>query len=111
MTFVGVSSRFPPPTWNSENEQGWHVVHCASAAAIFIGWSFAAPTPSSLPTNIAKIIVGTSTTSARRADLPKTSGFDFLRRCQADTASMTADAVASDASSTCVYPQRKTGLV
>src|SRR5215469_18027943 len=36
--WVGVWSLFPPPIWNSENEHGWQVVHCASAAAIFIGW-------------------------------------------------------------------------
>ena len=38
MIFVGVGSSFPPPIWNAENEQGWQVSHCASAAAIFIGW-------------------------------------------------------------------------
>jgi len=38
MICVGVWSLLPPPIWKSENEQGWQVVHCASAAAIFIGW-------------------------------------------------------------------------
>ena len=38
MIWVGVSSLLPPPIWNSENEHGWQVSHCASAAAIFIGW-------------------------------------------------------------------------
>ena len=38
MIWTGVWSLLPPPIWNSENEHGWHVVHCASAAAIFIGW-------------------------------------------------------------------------
>jgi hypothetical protein len=37
MISVGVWSLLPPPIWNSENEHGWQVVHCASAAAIFIG--------------------------------------------------------------------------
>ena len=39
MICVGVWSLFPPPIWNTENEQ-WlgHVFHRASAAAIFIGW-------------------------------------------------------------------------
>jgi hypothetical protein len=37
MILVGVSSRLPPPIWNTENEQGWQVSHCASDAAIFIG--------------------------------------------------------------------------
>ena len=50
MIFVGVSSLFPPPIWNSENEQGWQVSHCASDAAIFIGWYLSSVTPSSLPT-------------------------------------------------------------
>ena len=38
MIFVGVSSFLPPPIWNTENEHGWHVCHCASIAATFIGW-------------------------------------------------------------------------
>ena len=32
------SSCVKPPIWNSENEHGWHVFHCASVEAIFIGW-------------------------------------------------------------------------
>src|SRR5215469_15078374 len=47
MIWVGVWSLLPPPIWNSENEHGWQVVHCASAAAIFIGWYLASITPSS----------------------------------------------------------------
>ena len=27
-----------PPIWMSENAHGWHVSHCASVEAIFIGW-------------------------------------------------------------------------
>ena len=38
MIFLGVGSLLPPPIWNTENEHGWQVVHCPSAAAIFIGW-------------------------------------------------------------------------
>ncbi len=38
MIFVGVSSLKPPPTWNAEKEHGPQSSHCASAAAIFIGW-------------------------------------------------------------------------
>ena len=68
MICVGVWSSLPPPIWNSENEHGWQVVHCASAAAIFIGWYLASMTPSSLPTNMARMIAGTSTTSDSRAD-------------------------------------------
>ncbi len=37
MISVGVSSFAPPPIWNAENEHGLQLVHCASAAAIFIG--------------------------------------------------------------------------
>ena len=32
---------------HSENEHGWQVVHCASAAAIFIGWYLPSITPGS----------------------------------------------------------------
>ncbi len=38
MICVGVWSLFPPPIWKAENEQPVQVFHCASAAAIFIGW-------------------------------------------------------------------------
>ena len=39
MIFVGVSSLLVyPPIWKSEKEHGWHVSHCPSTAAIFIGW-------------------------------------------------------------------------
>ena len=51
MISVGVWSLLPPPIWNSENEHGWQVVHCASAAAIFIGWYRPSITPSSSPTS------------------------------------------------------------
>ena len=101
MICVGVWSLLPPPIWNSENEQGWQVVHCASAAAIFIGWYLASITPSSLPTNMARMIAGTSTTSDIRADRAKVSGWRPCRSCQADTASMTSAPVTSEASSTC----------
>ena len=38
MSMDGVwSSTVKPPTWKSEKAQGWHVSHCASVAAIFIG--------------------------------------------------------------------------
>ena len=64
MIFVGVWSLLPPPIWNTENEHGWQVSHCASAAAIFIGWYLASITPSWLPTSIEQELGGTSTTSA-----------------------------------------------
>ena len=63
MIFVGVSSFLPPPIWNTENEHGWQVFHCASAAAIFIGWYLVSMTPSWLPTIMARRIAGSSTTS------------------------------------------------
>ncbi len=88
--WVGVWSLLPPPIWNSENEHGWQVVHCASAAAIFIGWYLASITPSSSPTSIANRIAGTSTTSESRADRPNTVRSPPRRSCQAETASMTA---------------------
>ncbi len=73
MIWVGVSSLLPPPIWNSENEHGWQVVHCASAAAIFIGWYLASITPSSSPTSMVNRIAGTRTISASRADRVNTS--------------------------------------
>ncbi len=111
MICVGVWSLLPPPIWNTENEHGWQVVHCASAAAIFIGWYLASTTPSSLPTNMAKISAGTSTTTASRADRLKISFSARWRSCHADTASITAAPVTAEASSTWVYPHKNTGLV
>ena len=100
MIWVGVWSLLPPPIWNSENEHGWQVVHCASAAAIFIGWYFASITPSSSPTSMVNKIAGTSTISARRADRVKTSRSPRCRSCQAETASITAAPVVSEANRT-----------
>ena len=102
MTFVGVSSRFPPPIWNSENEQGWHVCHCASDAAIFIGWYLVTTTPSSLPMIMADSAPGISTASESRAVLPNRSASDRRSRCQAETASITVAPVTSEASTTWV---------
>src|SRR5688572_19676467 len=100
MTFDGFWSLLPPPIWNNENEQGWQVFHCASAAAIFMGWYLASITPSSLPTTSANSVAGTSTISANRAERSNTSGLDRRRTCQAETPSITTDAVTSEASST-----------
>ena len=97
---VGVWSLLPPPIWMSENEHGWQVVHCASAAAIFIGWYLASITPSSSPTSMASRMLGTSTIRARRAERPKTDLSPPRRSCQADTASMTAAPVVRAASTT-----------
>jgi len=47
---------------------GWPVVHCASAAAIFIGWYLPSTTPSSSPISSVNKIAGISTISAIRAD-------------------------------------------
>ena len=71
--WVGVWSWLPPPIWNSENEQGWQVLHWASAAAIFIGWYLASITPSSSPTSMVNKMAGTRTMSASRADRVNTS--------------------------------------
>ncbi len=38
MIWLGVWSLLPPPIWNAENEHGWQLFHCASAAAILPGW-------------------------------------------------------------------------
>ena len=111
MIWVGVWSLFPPPIWKIENEHGWQVVHCPSAAAIFIGWYLASITPSSSPTSMVNKIAGTSTTSASRADPVKTSRSPRCRSCQAETASMTMAPVTSDANRTLAYPQTNTGLV
>src|SRR5262249_53383089 len=111
MICVGVWSLFPPPIWNSENEHGWQVVHCASAAAIFIGWYFASITPSSSPTSMVNKIAGTRTTTESRAVLRNTSLSRPRRSCHADTASITPAPVTSEASKTLEYPQTNTGLV
>ena len=100
MICVGVWSLLPPPIWNSENEHGWQVVHCASAAAIFIGWYLPSITPSSSPTSMVNKIAGTRTTSASRADGVNTSRSPPCRSCHADTASMTTAPVTSDANTT-----------
>ena len=111
MISVGVWSLLPPPIWNSENEHGWQVVHCASAAAIFIGWYRASITPSSSPTSMVNRIAGTSTTSASRADRVNTARSPPCRSCHAETASMTMAPVTSDTNSTLAYPHTNTGLV
>ncbi len=111
MISVGVWSLLPPPIWNSENEHGWQVVHCASAAAIFTGWYLPSITPSSSPTSMVNKIAGTSTTSASRADRVNTSRSPPCRNCQPETASMTTAPVTSDANRTLAYPHTNTGLV
>ena len=111
MIWVGVSSLLPPPTWNSENEHGWQSVHWASAAAIFMGWYLASTTPSSLPTNMARMMAGSRTTSEILAVWPKAATDFCLRRCQADTASIMSAPVTVEASRTWAKPQRNTGLV
>src|SRR6185437_1927437 len=110
--WVGVWSFLPPPIWKAENGQ-WEsqVVHSASAAAIFIGWYLPSTTPSSLPTNMARMIVGNRTTNEMTAVRRKASTCDLRRRCQAETASMTREPVTNDARTTWVYPQRNTGLL
>jgi hypothetical protein len=111
MILVGVGSLLPPPIWNTENEHGWQVVHCPSAAAIFIGWYLVSLMPRRPPKNNASMAAGISTAMARVADRWNISGLDRRRRCQADTASMTTLPVTSDAASTCRYAQRNTMLV
>ena len=100
MIWVGVWSLLPPPIWNIENEHGWQVVHCASAAAIFIGWYFVSMTPSSLPTSSASTVAGSRTTIESPAERRNASTLELRRRCQADTASMRSPPVTADASST-----------
>ena len=101
MIFVGVGSLLPPPIWNTENEHGWQVVHCPSAAAIFIGWYLVSLMPRRPPKNRASIVAGISTTMASLADRWNIPGLESRRRCQADTASMTAEPVTSEAATTC----------
>jgi hypothetical protein len=100
--WVGVWSLLPPPIWISENEHGWHVVHCASAAAIFIGWYVPSITPSSSPTSRVSRVAGTSTIRASLAERVKTPASPPCRSCQAETASITAEPVTSAASTTLV---------
>ncbi len=98
---MGVSSRRPPPTWKTENEHGWHVVHCASAAAILTGWYLASTTPNSLPTNSASASVGITTTSDSVAERLNADTSIPLRRYHADTASITMHPVTTEARITC----------
>ncbi len=77
------------------------MLHCASAAAIFIGWYFVSLMPSRPPKKIASMVAGIRTAMASLADRWKTSGLEPRRRCQADTASITALPVTSEAASTC----------
>ncbi len=109
--WVGVWSWLPPPIWNSENEHGWQVVHCASAAAIFIGWYLPSITPSSSPTSRVNKMAGSSTISAILAERMNTSRCPPCRSCHAETASMMIAPVVSATNTTLAYPQRNTGLV
>ena len=87
MIFVGVWSLLPPPIWNSENEHGWQVFHCASAAAIFIGWYSVSMTPElAADDQRTSSEPGSARRAASFADRRNTSGLVPRRRCQADTA-------------------------
>src|SRR5579862_3345095 len=112
MICVGVSSFLPPPICTAENEQ-WdvHVFHSASAAAIFMGWYFSSTTPSSLPTNMAKMMDGSNTASEMVAARRKVSLAASRRMCHADTPSMMTLAVTSAAKRTCGYAHTKVGFV
>src|SRR4029453_6011208 len=111
MIFFGVGSLLPPPIWNTENEHGWQVVHCPSAAAIFIGWDLGSLMPGRPPKNRASMVAGISPTMASLADRWNIPGLEWRRRCQADTASMTAAPAPSEAASTWRQAQRNTMLV
>ncbi len=78
------------------------MVQSASAAAIFIGWYVPSTTPSSLPTKRLMATAGNRTTSEITAVRRKASTWFFRWRCQADTASITAAPVTSDARTTWV---------
>src|SRR5271154_6366319 len=100
MISVGVSSFLPPPIWNSENEHGWQVVHCASAAAIFIGWDMPSTTPPSSPTSRGNRGDGIRVIGASLADRVNTPRSPPCRSCQQETASMTEAPVTSDTNKT-----------
>ena len=97
----GFWSLLPPPIWKAENEHGWHVFHWPSAAAIFIGWYLVSLIPSRPPKNITRAAAGSSTAIERVAVLRKASTCRLLRRCQAETASITRAPVTSEAMITC----------
>ena len=101
MICEGVLSFLPPPIWNAENEHGLQVSHCASEAAIFIGWYLVSISPSLLPTNSCSTITGNTTISEILALFEKTSTSRRLRRYHAETASITSDPVTREASITC----------
>ena len=91
MILVGVWSLLPPPIWNSENEHGWQVFHCASAAAIFIGWYVVSMHAELAADDHGEQDAGTSTTTSepgRRAERPR--GERPGAGARPTTASMTA---------------------
>src|SRR5271163_4487583 len=112
MIFVGFMSLLPPPTWKAENEQcDGHVFHSASAAAIFMGWYVPSTTPSSLPTNRIRNMVGTRITRAIPDVRLKASTSCSRFRCHADTANMMRHPATAEANRTWTYPHRNVGLV
>ena len=89
MICVGVWSLLPPPIWNIENEHGWQVSHCASAAAIFIGWYVGLDDAEvAAHAGWTRMLAGTSTMTDILAVRRNASTELLRRRCHADTASM-----------------------
>ena len=90
-----------PPTCNSDMAHGAHVSHCASAAEIFIGWSFVTRIPKWLPNQRFVHATGTSTISASFAAGRKSSALRPCRNCQQQTPNTTAEPAVSPAMIVC----------
>ena len=78
-------------------EHGRTVSHCASAAEIFIGWSFVTRIPKWLPNQRFVHATGTSTISASLAAGRNTSTLRPRRKCQQQTPKTTAAPAVSPA--------------
>src|SRR5258708_114733 len=63
-------SLLPPPIWNIENEHGWQVSHCVSAAAVFIRLDPPPATPPAPPDLLGRdpAVVAAAPPAGRRVD-------------------------------------------
>ena len=76
--------------------------HCASAAAIFMGWNLVSLIPSLPPKNSTRAAAGRSTARATVADLRKAGTCRHWRRCQAEMPTRNVPATAKPPETVCV---------
>ena len=95
ITFVGVSSCLPPPTWKAENEQGWQVVHCGLGGGDLDRLVLGLDHPQLAAHEQRSASAGITTTSDSVAERLNADTSIPLRRYQADTASITMHPVTS----------------